>query len=125
MRTHVEFHVADVDGSIAFYSALGFSLVRRWEDWALMDRDGARIGLQGDAYARSHPHYFTEKLDGDRGVGVEVAIEVDDLGAAFESATRLGAVVKGLQDRSWGARDFRIADPDGYFVRFTTPLRGE
>jgi hypothetical protein len=30
--------------------------------------------------------------------------------------------VKPLQDRPWHARDFRIADPDGYFVRFTSPL---
>lgn len=125
MRTHVEFHVADVDASIAFYAAFGFTVVRRWKDWALLDLDGARLTIQGDAYARSHPHYFTDHLDGPRGIGVEVAVEVADLDAAFETATRLGAVVKGLQDRSWGARDFRIGDPDGYFVRFTTPLTGE
>jgi hypothetical protein len=33
--------------------------------------------------------------------------------------------VKPIQDREWGARDFRVADPDGYFVRLTSPLRGE
>jgi hypothetical protein len=24
-----------------------------------------------------------------------------------------------LQERSWGARDFRVVDPEGYYIRFT------
>lgn len=126
MRTHVEFFVTDLDRSIAFYRALGFEVAKQWEGWALLDRDGARLALQDDAYARSHPHYFTPTLDGPRGVGVEVPIEVSDLLVVFEAASALdGAVVKGITERSWGASDFRIADPDGHFVRFTTPLAGE
>jgi hypothetical protein len=34
----------------------------------------------------------------------------------------MGCVVREIVARPWGATDFRIADPDGYFVRFTTPL---
>ena len=26
-----------------------------------------------------------------------------------------------MQDRPWGLRDFRVADPDGYYLRITTP----
>ena len=126
MRTHVEFFVSDMERSLAFYRSLGFEVVRHWEGWALLDRDGARLSLQADAYARSHPHYFTTNLDGPRGVGVEVPVEVSDLDAAFSAASAVeGAVVKGITERARGARDFRIADPDGYFVRFTTPLKGE
>jgi hypothetical protein len=33
--------------------------------------------------------------------------------------------VKPIQDRTWKARDFRLADPDGYFIRITSPLRHE
>jgi catechol 2,3-dioxygenase-like lactoylglutathione lyase family enzyme len=126
MRTHVEFFVSDFERSIAFYQTLGFEVVRKWEGWALLDRAGARLALQDEAYARSHDHYFTHNLDGPRGVGVEVPIEVGDLEAAYEAASALGtAVVKGITERPWGARDFRVADPDGYFLRFTTPLKGE
>ena len=126
MRTHVELFVRDMERSLAFYGALGFEVVARWQDWALLDREGARLALQGDGYARSHPHYFTPHLDGPRGVGVEVPVEVSDLEAAFAAASGLdGAVVKGITERSWGARDFRVADPDGYFLRFTTPLERE
>ena len=31
------------------------------------------------------------------------------------------AIVKDLADRSWGARDFMIADPDGHLISFTKP----
>ena len=30
-----------------------------------------------------------------------------------------GVVVAALQDRPWGLRDFRVADPDGYYLRVT------
>lgn len=123
MRTHVEFFVADMATSVSFYQALGFELVRHWGDWALLDRDGARLALQSDTYARTHPHYFSSGLDGRRGVGVEVPIDVGDLEAVHAIALGLGgAVVKDITERPWGARDFRVADPDGYFLRFTTPL---
>ena len=39
-QTGVELHVADVERSLAFYEALGFTIERRWEDWIRLDRDG-------------------------------------------------------------------------------------
>jgi catechol 2,3-dioxygenase-like lactoylglutathione lyase family enzyme len=126
LRTRVEFFVTDLDRSLDFYRSLGFELVRRWEGWALIDRAGSRLALQADAYARDHDHYFTPHLDVfPRGVGVETCVDVDDvadLTALHGVAQRLGCVVRELRERGWGATDFRIADPDGYFLRFTTPL---
>ena len=126
LLTRVEFFVSDLDRTIEFYARLGFTLLRRWEGWALIDRNGCRIALQDDAYPRSHPHYFTPHLDQfPRGVGVEVCVDVvdeDDLRALYAAAQEQGCVVRELVKRGWGATDFRIADPDGYFVRFTTPL---
>ena len=126
LLTRVEFHVSDLEATIAFYRTLGFELVRQWQGWALIDRAGSRLGLQEDGYTRSHAHYFAPHLDRfPRGVGVEVSVDVadrDDLEALYAVATQEGIVVRELQERGWGATDFRIADPDGYFVRFTTPL---
>ena len=58
-------------------------------------------------------------------MGVETAVDVadlDDLNELYRIANDEGCVARELQERGWGATDFRIADPDGYFVRFTTPL---
>ena len=57
---------------------------------------------------------------------MEVSIQVDDVDAMYATVLAAGLnVVKPIQDRTWRARDFRVADPDGYFVRITSPLRGE
>jgi lactoylglutathione lyase len=126
LLTRVEFFVSDPDTSIAFYERLGFSVRRSGYGYTQLDRNGSRLGLQDDAYARDHAHYFTDHLDrSPRGVGVETSIDVRDeseLRSLYAVARDLGCVVRELVDRPWGATDFRIADPDGYFVRFTTPL---
>jgi lactoylglutathione lyase len=123
----VEFFVGDVDRSIDFYAQLGFRVARRFEDWVLLRRGETRLGLQGDAHAVAGPHYFTPHIGrSPRGTGVEVSIQVDDVDAVYQAVLAAGLnVVKPIQDRPWRARDFRLADPDGYFVRITSPLRGE
>jgi len=131
----IELHVSDVERTIAFYEVLGFRVTRRWEDWLRMNRpaegplggavEAAEIIIQGDAGLRTRDHYFTPHLDRfPRGVGVEITLEVADVEAAYATAQAAGLrVVKAIQDRDWKARDFRLADPDGFFVRVTSPLR--
>jgi len=125
--TGVELHVADVDASIRFYEALGFRVGRRWGDWVRLDRRGAELVLQGDGYVRSHPHYFSALIDrSPRGTGVEITVEVEDVDAVHAAAVAAGLrIVKPIQDRVWKARDFRLADPDGFFIRITSRLRHE
>ena len=123
----VEFFVSDIDRSVEFYGHLGFRVAKRYEDWIQLRRGETRLGLQGDAHAVAGPHYFTPTIGRlPRGTGVEVSIQVDDVDAAYEQALATGLnVVKPIQDRPWRTRDFRLADPDGYFIRVTSPLRGE
>jgi lactoylglutathione lyase len=123
----VEFFVSDVERSIEFYAHLGFHVARRYEEWVLLRRGETKLGLQGDAHAVAGPHYFTPDIGrSPRGTGVEVSVQVDDVDAVYAQVLAAGLnVVKPIQDRPWRARDFRIADPDGYFVRITSPLRGE
>jgi len=123
----VELFVSDVARSLAFYKKLGFSVSKRWEDWVLLRRGAMSLTLQGDAHAVAGPHYFTPEIGRfPRGTGVEISIQVDDVDAEHIRAQSANLnIVKPIQDRQWGARDFRLADPDGYFLRVTSPLRGE
>ena len=125
--TKIEIFVSDFERSRAFYESLGFAVVRQWEDWVMLALGDNVLDLQGDAHAVEGPHYFTPEIDRfPRGTGVEISIEVEDVDALYERARSLGVdIVKGVQDRPWKARDFRIADPDGYFIRITTPLHRE
>ena len=121
----VELFVSDVERSIAFYRALGFDVARRYEDYVQLRRGEIRLSLQGDAHAVEGPHYFTPHIKSfPRGTGVEVSIQVADVDAEYIRARTAGLnIVKPMQDRPWGARDFRVADPDGYFLRVTSPLK--
>ena len=56
--------------------------------------------------------------------GVEIVIEVADVAALYESARGFAEIVAPLERRPWGARDFRVADPFGFYLRITEPLSG-
>jgi hypothetical protein len=52
--------------------------------------------------------------------GTEIVIEVDDLSAERDRVLASGwQLAEDIQLRPWGLRDFRLFDPDGYFLRFT------
>jgi catechol 2,3-dioxygenase-like lactoylglutathione lyase family enzyme len=125
--TKIELFVSDLARSRAWYEALGFRTVKAYGDWLMLALGDNVLDLQGDAHAVEGPHYFTPDIGRwPRGTGVEISIEVEDVDGLYERARALGVdVAKPIQDRPWKARDFRLADPDGYFLRFTTPLRRE
>jgi lactoylglutathione lyase len=52
---------------------------------------------------------------------VEIVLEVPDVDAAYEQARSAGAeIAERPRLQPWGLRDFRLADPDGYYVRVTS-----
>ncbi len=110
MRLRLELFVDDLDRSVDFYRrVLGFHLVRQDASYASLCHGAVVLGL-GPAAG----------LPERRGAGVEVVLEVDDLDAAY--ARVMGAGVRPVEaprERPWGLRDFRILDPDGYYLRIT------
>ncbi|MGA5305628.1 VOC family protein [Nucisporomicrobium flavum] len=126
MRLRMELFVDDLDASIAFYTrTLGFEVIRRGDDYVSLRRGSVVLGLGPVAKlpARgSGPGFTRERLAADRGAGVEIVLEVDQLSqvtALHEHCADQGVVVEALQLRPWGLHDFRVADPDGYYVRIT------
>jgi uncharacterized glyoxalase superfamily protein PhnB len=60
-----------------------------------------------------------------RGLGVEIVLEVDDLDGRHDRVAASGhEILEPLQERPWGLRDFRISDPDGYYLRTTSRPTG-
>jgi lactoylglutathione lyase len=120
----VELFVSDLDASRAFYEALGFRPTNRWRGGAWMEREGVGIRLELDDHVSAGPHYFTPDIGRKpRGTGVEIVIQVSDVEVVHEAAIAAGlTIVKPIQERPWDCRDFRLADPDGYFLRITSPF---
>ncbi len=132
MRFRLELFVEDLDASVAFYErALGFRVARREPEYASVRRGDAELGLAPISRLPARgagPGFSQERLARDRGTGVEIVLEVEDLVAAVNAVERAGfGLVEPPRERPWGLRDFRLADPDGYYVRVTTrsPQDGE
>ncbi len=107
-----EVHVRDLDRSIAFYEALGFELVRRDETFAELEWEELLFFLDS---AQPPPGVETPAAN--------LRIMVADVDAYWRRAERLGAtVLKPIEDKYYGLRDFTILDPDGFGIRFATRL---
>jgi catechol 2,3-dioxygenase-like lactoylglutathione lyase family enzyme len=124
MGLRLELFVRDMDASIAFYrDVLGFELLRREPGYASIRSGGVTFGLGPIAKLPVDDGYFTQaRLAGDRGAGVEIVLEVDDVTAYRERVRAAGYddLQEDIQRRPWGLADFRIADPDGYYLRITS-----
>jgi lactoylglutathione lyase len=52
--------------------------------------------------------------------GTEIVLEVDDLDAEYELVRATGWPIDSpITEQPWGLRDFRLVDPDGYYLRIT------
>ncbi len=114
-----EFFVRDIIRSIAFYERLGFIVVRQEPDFAVIAlREDVHVLLAAEA------HTSREWLNaGPRGVGLNIRIMVDDVDAVYQRAKDAGApITQEIKDCYYGLRDFILLDPDGFALRFASPL---
>ncbi len=52
---------------------------------------------------------------------MEIVLEVEDVDGWYRRVSDSGyPVSEPLRERPWGLRDFRIVDPDGYYLRLTS-----
>jgi catechol 2,3-dioxygenase-like lactoylglutathione lyase family enzyme len=110
----------DLDTFLEFYTkVLRFSVDRDERHtetpYVYLHRGAARIGAVPSWSPPSLEHRMPP-------TGVEIVLEVDDLEAERDAIVSLGwPLEEDVVDRPWGLRDFRLRDPDGYYLRFTTP----
>jgi len=117
MSVRFEIFPADLDAAVDFYvRVLGFRLAVDQRDgseaYVAFERDGVRVGAaqrdQGVRLWRRPP------------TGVEIVLEVDDVAAELGRVVATGwSIEEALVRRPWGLDDFRIVDPDGYYLRLT------
>jgi catechol 2,3-dioxygenase-like lactoylglutathione lyase family enzyme len=114
-----EIVVRDIQHSTRFYRRLGFALLRdggdfvEWEDHRLFL---AEITAFHDIAAAELPAPPPFPL-------ANVRVMVPNVDDYWRLANGIGAqVIAPIADRSYGLRDFTIADPDGFGVRFASRL---
>jgi catechol 2,3-dioxygenase-like lactoylglutathione lyase family enzyme len=115
----------DVTQSIDFYrDILGFEVVHHDGDFAVLERDAARLNLWGATDESWRQRLDPEKpvcsgaesfIAGTASFRVQVQGGVDEL---YESCREKGVVhpQAHIEDTWWGTREFSVLDPDGNLV---------
>jgi catechol 2,3-dioxygenase-like lactoylglutathione lyase family enzyme len=117
-----EIVVGDIRRSVDFYRRLGFELLRDGGDFVELTWEDHRLFL-------AELSAFRDARDAELGAPppfplANVRVMVPDVDTYWKLANQIGArVVIPIGDRYYGLRDFTIADPDGFGVRFASVLR--
>lgn len=102
--------VADLDRSLTFYQALGFTLDQRWvEHYAQLSMPGMQLGLHPST--GQEPTALSDQLS----IGLKVA----DIAAAEKQLAALGIEFENRQEAGGAFLHFR--DPDGVALYFIQP----
>lgn len=116
-------NVEDVSRSILFYESLiGFEIVTDFEsdgvaEWALLRAGDIEImlneGDEGDSATRRRLPPFS---------GQVLYFDVEDCQALHAELLSRGFRVDPLEPQDYGVLEFRLRDPDGYELAFTSPI---
>ena len=126
-----ELDVEDLDASLRVYTGVfGFTVLfeRPEERFAYLDLDGVHLMLE--EAAGPGRRFRTAPLEKPYGRGINLQIWTADLSGLHARTIRAGlAIVTDLEERWYrrdgqerGQRQFVVADPDGYLLRFYTYL---
>ena len=109
----IELYVRDFKASCAFYKAFGFRMVRDEGDFAELQWEDALLFLEANPNAPTPPFFP---------VG-NIRVLVPNVDDYWTLSQQMGVqVIRPIENRSYGLRDFTIAGPDGIALRFATRL---
>ena len=105
----VEVYVRDLRRSKDFYLQLGFVLLREKQSFVSLMWETHRLFLEERKEIPTSADFPQ----------ANVRIMVADVDACWRRVQEMKArVIKEIADREYGLRDFTIADPDGFGLRF-------
>jgi len=125
-RLRLELFVQSLPESRDFYTRiLGFEEVScQPDDYSVYCMGNIQIALQAQSQLPDD-HPLKPQSHQRPGLGIEIVLEVADLDAAYAHVLRGNwPITDPLAQRPWGHRDFRLIDPNGYYLRINplTPL---
>jgi catechol 2,3-dioxygenase-like lactoylglutathione lyase family enzyme len=122
MTFRLELFVSHLPTSIDFYRrVLGFKVGEQQPDgYTPMTNGAVRIALnRRSGLPDDHPVQLASHERPGR--GIELVLEVDDIGAMVAHVLSQNWPLAGeLKQQPWGLTDFRVLDPDGYYWRVTS-----
>ncbi|MBY5635915.1 glyoxalase [Rhizobium leguminosarum] len=120
MQLSLELFVESPEKSLDFYRrVLGFEVQGSASTEYTMLKNGDAVVAINSRSALSTDHPLRIASGQRAGLGVEIVLKVADVEDAYRAAKESGWPVSDLALQPWGLRDFRLVDPDGYYVRVT------
>ena len=116
--------VTDIEESIRFYESIfGLTIEERSDDKAVFDTGPGELVLEADFTEETLQAFGLTPPGPDRGNGVIIVLEVDDVDRIAERAGSDGVdVLFGPEAVDWGRRICLLEDPDGYVIEAYRPL---
>jgi catechol 2,3-dioxygenase-like lactoylglutathione lyase family enzyme len=125
MELKIELFVKSSRKSAQFYQDfLDFEIVKDENNgvYIVMKLGNVKLALNTIS-SLSESHYFKPEIEKQRlGLGVEIVFEVDDIKTVYKKIKVDYPIENPLKLQSWGKTDFRIKDPDGYYLRITSKI---
>ncbi|MEV5111035.1 VOC family protein [Bacillus sp. LBA3-1-1.1] len=116
----VKLYVHDIEKSVLFYETiLGLNLYKRSEHTVRFNHECFSLLLASDTKLNANHYFYNQKEM--KGNGFELIIVVDRIEEVYERCKeKRCAIQEEIQTYPWEMRGFKVADPDGYFLRITS-----
>lgn len=116
--------VTNIDESVPFYrDVLGLQIADRADGRLKFDTGECTIVLEEDFDEAVLADFGLEPPGHERGGGVVLVVEVEDVEAVYERAERDDAdVLTAPRTVEWGRRLVLLSDPDGYVFEVSRPV---
>jgi uncharacterized glyoxalase superfamily protein PhnB len=120
LQLSLELFVGTPEKSLDFYQrVLGFEVQGSASaEYTMLKNDDAVIAINSRSVLSSD-HPLRVETGGRAGLGVEIVLLVADVEGTYRTAKSSGWPVSDLALQPWGMHDFRLVDPDGYYIRVT------
>ena len=122
MTLRLELFVEDIAASKAFYTRiLNFTAGETHGDGYTPLSNG-QVVLSLNRHAALPADHPVRRAPYERpGRGIELVLEVAEIDALYAHVcAQEWPLATPLQQQPWGLRDFRLVDPDGYYLRLTS-----
>ncbi|MDH2247098.1 MAG: hypothetical protein FH750_13520 [Pseudomonas stutzeri] len=115
-----EIYVDDMLKSKVFYcDIIGLEVVREQDDFIVLQKNDAKIHI---CPREDMPEYLKVQRTRSIAGGVEFCFETTDIQSIYSQALSSGyPIFEKLTDQPWGKTDFRVIDPDGAYIRVSSP----
>ncbi|WP_243387450.1 VOC family protein [Bacillus kexueae] len=124
LNLRLELFVKDLQRSVDFYkNVIQLELSSQNESSAMFKAENINLLLtQEDVISENH--YFREIKTSRKGLGVEIILVVPDVQSYYQRICEMQIDLESeLKQQEWGMTDFRLTDPDGYYLRITSPKK--